>query len=90
MEIDGDEYLSPSSLFLTLRHANTRTWTRFFSLSELHEIHPQLYTIMLTTAKESFSSPGLVSVGSTSPMSAQPLLPRWGEASSVEVLSAPI
>lgn len=84
MEIDGDEYLSPSSLSLSL----CQVWTH--TLTELHEIHPQLYSILLTTAREFFSSLGSVSVGSASLLSVQPLLPWWGEASSVEVLSTPI
>lgn len=96
MEIDGDEYLYSSSLALSVSLlykyglAHARTWTYFLSLLELHEIHPQLYSVPLTTARESFSRLGLVSAGRASPLSAQPLLPWRGEASSVEVLSAPI
>lgn len=59
MEIDGDKCLSPSSPSLTLSRTNaqmwTHTWTHFLSPSELYEIHPQLYSILLTTARESFS-----------------------------------
>lgn len=88
MEIDGDEYLSPSSLSLSLCHTNAQIWTH--TLAKLHEIHPQLYRILLTTAREFFSSLGSVSVGSASLLSVQPLLAWWGEASSVEVLSTPI
>lgn len=35
--------------------AHSRAWTHFLSHSELHEIHPQLYSILLTIARESFS-----------------------------------
>lgn len=100
LEVYGDRWrwipLSVIPLSSSLPHkctnmdSHTRTWAHFLSLSELHEIHPQLFSILLPTARESFSSLGLVSVGSASLLSVQPLLPWWGEASSVEVLSAPI
>lgn len=87
--MDGDKCLSviPLSRSLLCKGAFSHMDTLPLALTYMKSTHN--YTVSCSQVQGNLSA-GLFSAGSASPLSVQPLLPWRGEASSFEVLSAPI